>query len=214
MRKLFAILLLAFTASANEVSYRSLQSGSPTGATPLHDRGIRGEGQIIAVLDTGVDYRSCFFAEGDGTAPPVNTGSASGGLAWENVDLSRRKIVAYNFLFSCDQYPGMQGCDRPGDAAALDNQGHGTHTAAIAAGDRGMPLAHDYADSLAPGAKLVIQDGGYVGGDFCTQFPGVGCPAKLTPVLDQAYRQGARIHSNSWGDRQGKIGRASCRERV
>jgi hypothetical protein len=26
---------------------------------------------------------------------------------------------------------------------------------------------------------------------------------KLTPILEQAYRQGARIHSNSWGDRQG-----------
>ncbi|HYI08225.1 MAG TPA: S8 family serine peptidase [Thermoanaerobaculia bacterium] len=202
MRKLFAILLLASTVSANEVSYRSLQSGSATGATPLHDRGIRGEGQIIAVLDTGAEYRSCFFAEGDNSAPPFNTGSVGGGLAWQNIDLSRRKIVAYNFLFSCDQYPGVAGCE---GLSALDNQGHGTHTAAIAAGDRGMPLAHDYADSLAPGAQLVIQDGGYVGGDLCTQFPGAGCPAKLTPIFEQAYRQGARIHSNSWGDRQGRL---------
>ncbi|MFP5246315.1 MAG: S8 family serine peptidase, partial [Thermoanaerobaculia bacterium] len=37
------------------------------------------------------------------------------------------------------------------------------------------------------------------------QFPGVGCPANLTPVFAQAYAQGARIHSNSWGDRQGKL---------
>jgi hypothetical protein len=206
MRKLFAILLVAaLPVSANEVSYRSLQSGSANGATPLFDRGIHGEGQIIAVLDTGVDINSCYFAEGDNAPPPFNTGSPQGGLDWENVDLTRRKIVAYDYLYSCDQYPNAQGCDQAGLAGSFDNHGHGTHTASIAAGDKGVPLLHDFADSLAPGAKLVVQDGGYVGGDACTQFPGVGCPASLTPVLDQAYKQGARIHSNSWGDRQGRL---------
>jgi hypothetical protein len=207
MRKLFAIGTLAFgvALSANEVSYRSLQSGSASGPTPLHDRGIHGQGQIIAVLDSGVDYRSCYFAEPDNSAPPVNTGSPQDGLQWQNVDLSRRKIVAYDFLYSCDQYPGAFGCDVPGAAGSLDNQGHGTHGAATAAGDRGAALAHDFADAIAPGAKLVVQDAGYVGGDLCTQYPGIRCPAKLTPILEQAYRQGARIHSNSWGDRQGQF---------
>ena len=202
-RNLFAVLLMAVTASANEVSYRSLQSGSPTGPTPLHDRGIHGEGQLIAILDTGVDYNSCYFAEA--TPPPVNTGTPSGGLEWQNIDLSRRKIVAYDFLYSCEQYPGRPGCDTPGAPGSLDNQGHGTQSAATAVGDKGAPLFHDFADAIAPGAKLIVQDGGYTGGDFCTQFPGVGCPARLTPVFEQAYRQGARIHSNSWGDRQGSL---------
>ena len=206
MRKLFAVLLLAFTASANEISYRTLQSGSPAGATSIHDRGIRGEGQIVAILDTGVDYNNCYFAELDNTPPPFNTGTAAGGLEWKNVDLSRRKVVAYNFLYSCDQYPGRPGCDTPGNLASLDNQGHGTHAAGTAVGDRAPLFVHDYGDSVAPAAKLVVQDGGYVGGDLCTQFPGVGCPAKLTPIFEQAYRQGARIHSNSWGDRQGRLG--------
>lgn len=205
MRKLFAVVLLALTASANEISYRSLQSGSSSGPTPLHDRGIHGEGQIIAILDTGIDIDNCFFAEHDGRVPPFNTGSPAGGLDWENVDLTRRKIVAYDFLYSCDQYPGKPGCDTPGEPASYDNQGHGTHSAGAAVGDKGAPVAHDYGDSVAPAAKLIVQDGGYVGGDACTQFPGVGCPAKLTPIFEQAYRQGARIHSSSWGDRQGKL---------
>lgn len=205
MRKLFAVFLLAFTASANEISHRTLQSGSPIGPTTLHDRGIHGQGQIIAILDTGLDYNNCYFAELDNSPPPFNTGTPGGGLEWDNVDLSRRKVVAYNFLFSCEQYPGRPGCDKPNDLASLDNQGHGTHSAGAAAGDRAPLIAHDYGDSVAPAAKLVVQDGGYVGGDLCTQFPGVGCPAKLTPIFEQAYRQGARIHSNSWGDRQGKL---------
>jgi hypothetical protein len=206
MRKLFAIALLLVQtgAGANEFAYRSLQSGNPNGATPVHDHGIYGQGQIIALLDTGVDYTSCYLLEPDNSPPPMNTGSPAGGLDWQNVDLSRRKIVAYDFLYSCDQYPNAPGCDEPGVAGSLDNQGHGTHTATTAAGDRGTPLLHDFADAIAPGAKIVVQDGGYVNGDLCTQFPGVGCPAKLTPVFEQAYKQGARIHSNSWGDRQGQ----------
>ncbi|MEA2488991.1 MAG: hypothetical protein QOH21_783, partial [Acidobacteriota bacterium] len=204
MRKLFALLLvISLTASANEVSYRSLQSGWGSVATPLHDRGLHGEGQVIAILDTGLAYDSCYFAEPDGTPPPFNTGSAAGGLDWENVDTSRRKVIAYDFLYSCDQFPNAKGCETPGEAGALDNQGHGTHAASSAVADTGEPIAHDYADAIATGAKLIVQDAGFIGGDNCSQRPGIGCPVKLLPILEQAYRQGARIHSNSWGDRQG-----------
>lgn len=204
MRKLFALLLIAATAaSANEISYRSLQSGSSNGGTPIYDHGIHGEGQIVAVLDTGVDYDSCYFAEADKSAPPINTGTPNGGYAWTNVDPSRRKIIAYDFLYSCDQFPGASGCDDPTKATAYDNQGHGTHAAATILGDKGTPIAHDFADAIATGAKLIVQDAGYTGGDNCSQRPGIGCPANMTPILEQAYKQGARIHSNSWGDRQG-----------
>lgn len=203
MRKLFAVLLVAFTVSANETSYRSLQSGSPTGPTPIHDHGLRGEGQLIAIIDTGLDYTSCYFAEPDGTPPPFNTGTPGGGLDWQNIDLTRRKVVAYNFLYSCDQYPGFPGCDTPGVAGSLDNQGHGTRAAGAALGDRNTPETHEYGDAIAPAAKLIVQDAGFVGGDACAQFPGLRCPLQLTPVFEQAYQQGARIHSNSWGDRQG-----------
>jgi len=203
VRKLFAVLLLATIASANEFSYRSLQSGSAVGGTPLHDRGIRGEGQIVAVLDSGLEYNSCYYAEADGSAPPFNTGSPSGGLEWQNVDPSRRKVIAYDFVYSCDQYPGKFGCDQPGAAGALDNNGHGTHAAGAIAGDSGAPGKHDWGDAIAPAAKLVIQDAGLTTGDNCTQYPGIGCPASLTPIFEQAYKQGARIHSNSFGDRQG-----------
>jgi hypothetical protein len=206
MRKLLVAVTfvsIAATASANEISYRSLQSGWNGSATPLTDRGLRGEGQIIAVLDTGVDYDSCYFAEPDASRPPINTGTPGGGLAWTNVDPSRRKIIAYDFLYSCDQFPGVQGCEDPASPAAYDNTGHGTHNAATAAGDYGVSGHHDFGDALASAAKLIVQDGGFIGGDNCSQRPGFGCPVNLAPILEQAYRQGARIHTNSWGDRQG-----------
>jgi len=197
------VLAVATSVFANDTSYRSVQSGWFGFATPVTDHGIHGEGQIVAVLDTGVDYDSCYFAESNRSRPPINTGTPSGGLQWTNVDLSRRKIVAYDFLYSCDQFPGARGCEDPNNPAAYDNTGHGTHNAATIAGDSYAPIHHDLADALATGAKLIVQDGGFIGGDNCSQRPGFGCPVNLTPILDQAYKQGARIHSNSWGDRQG-----------
>lgn len=205
MRKLFAASLFAIAAisSADDTSFRSVQSGWFGGETPLFDHNIYGQRQIIAVLDTGLDWDSCYFVEADGSRPPINTGSPQGGLRSSQIDPNRRKVIAYDFLYSCDQYPGASGCDDPNDPTAYDNARHGTLAAAVAAGDKGTPLFYDYAaDGIAPGAKLVIQDGGYIGGDNCSQRPGFGCPVNLTPILEQAYNQGARIHSNSWGDRQ------------
>jgi hypothetical protein len=198
MRKLFVLILLVTPVFANELSYTTLQSGPSGSATPITDHGIHGEGQVIAFLDTGVDWDSCFFIEPDGSRPPINTRLDS-----DNLDRTRRKIMAYDFLYSCDQFPGAAGCDDPNSPTAYDNQGHGTHAAASAVGDRGTPIAHDYGDAIATGAKLIVQDAGYIGGDTCSQRPGIGCPVNLIPILEQAYRQGARIHSNSWGDRQG-----------
>jgi hypothetical protein len=205
MRKLFATLLfLASAAYADNISFRSVQSGWDSGATPLFDHGIYGQRQIIAVLDTGLDWDSCYFAEPDGSPPPINTGSPQGGLNSSNVDTSRRKVIAYDFLYSCDQFPNAFGCDDPSSPTAYDNAQHGTLAAGVAAADSHVPLVFDDAgDGIAPGAKLIVQDGGFIGGDNCSQRPGFGCPVNLTPILEQAYTQGARIHSNSWGDRQG-----------
>jgi hypothetical protein len=207
MRKLFAAVAIAFVlpgiAAADFSSFQAMQSGWFSAFTPVFDHGILGQHQIIAILDTGLDWDSCYFAEPDGSRPPINTGSPSGGLSSSNVDTSRRKVIAYDFLYSCDQFPGAAGCDDPADPHAYDNVLHGTLAAAVAAGDSHAPLhADDGADGLAPGAKLIVQDGGYIGGDNCSQRPGFGCPVNLTPILEQAYKQGARIHSNSWGDRQ------------
>jgi hypothetical protein len=205
MRRLFAaFILLASTASADIISYYSVQSGWDGGETPLFDHGIYGQRQIIAILDTGLDWDSCYFAEPDGSRPPINTGTPQGGLNSSNVDTSRRKVIAYDFLYSCDQFPGAVGCDDPNDPLAYDNAQHGTLAAGVAAADSHAPLVFDDgADGIAIGAQLIVQDGGFIGGDNCGQRPGFGCPINLTPILEQAYKQGARIHSNSWGDRQG-----------
>lgn len=174
---------------ANDTSIWVSQSGLDGGmATPVFDQGLFGEGQLAAVLDTGLDADACYFRDGVLGLPPTNL---SGGTV---VDLGRRKIVAVDFL---------DPAENPADPLDWDTQGHGTHVAGILAGDDlATPLVHDAGDGMAPGAKLIIQDAGF-GTDACGDLPGIGCPVTdLNPVFQQAYDQGARVHSNSWNDNE------------
>ncbi|MBK9265907.1 MAG: S8 family serine peptidase [Polyangiaceae bacterium] len=168
------------------------QSGLSGGqTTPLFTREIYGQGQIVAVLDTGIDPDMCYFRDTALGQPPRN--ECNGGTV---VDMNQRKVIAVNFLSPSECGGGIANNE-------WDNQDHGTHVAGTVAGDNfASPLVHDAGDGVAPGAKLVIQDGGYAS-NACAELPGIGCPVvDLNPIFQQTYDQGARIHSNSWGDQE------------
>ena len=190
LAEVFFIDLEARKVLLNDTTLWVAQSGTAGGQqTPVHDQGITGAGQIVGVLDTGIDADMCYFADGALGLPPVNP--CDGGTV---VDNAQRKVIAVNFLASGECAGGVQFNE-------WDTHDHGTHVAGTVAGDDfANPIAHDPGDGLAPGAKLVIQDGGF-GTDNCADLPGLGCPVvDLVPIFQQAYDQGARIHTNSWGD--------------
>lgn len=166
------------------------QSGaSGDRSTPIFDHGIFGQGQIVAVLDSGIDADACWFRDPGRGLPPTNV--CNGGTT---VDTSRRKVIAVDFLDAGECVNGIT-------ATEWDTHGHGTHVAGTLTGDDfARPLLHDAADGMAPGAKLVVQDGG-ARTDNCADIPALGCPViDLNPIFQQTYDQGARIHSDSWGD--------------
>jgi hypothetical protein len=168
------------------------QSGLSGGqTTPIFSQGIFGEGQTVAILDTGIDPDMCFFRDTALGLPPTN--ACNGGTV---ANQSQRKVVAVNFLWATECSGGISSTE-------WDSQNHGTHVAGTVAGDNfANPLLHNTADGMAPGAKLVIQDGGY-SVDNCGDLPGIGCPVvDLNPLFQQAYNQGARMHTNSWGDNE------------
>src|SRR4029079_14131431 len=114
-------------------------------------------------------------------------------------DDSHSKVLAYDFLYSCDQFTNDSGCEMPSDARAWDTVGHGTHCAGSMTGNRGSSGGNN---GMAPAAKLVVQDGGATTNP-CSDLPGLGVPAvDLYPMFEQAYKQGVRIHNNSYGDNE------------
>ncbi|MES1244753.1 MAG: S8 family serine peptidase [Acidobacteriota bacterium] len=168
------------------------QSGLSGGqTTPVFSQGIYGEGQVVGILDTGIDPDMCYFRDTSLGLPPTN--ACNGGTV---VNAAQRKVLAVDFLWSNECAGGIGN-------AEWDTHDHGTHVAGTVAGDNfANLLLHDTADGMAPGAKLVIQDGGFAT-DNCADLPGIGCPVvDLNPIYQQAYDQGARIHTNSWGDNE------------
>lgn len=159
-------------------------------ATPLYSHGLDGAGQVVAVLDTGIDPNMCFFREANGTLPPTN--ACNGGTT---IDGTRRKLLAVDFLWAAECSGGIGNGE-------WDTHDHGTHVAGTVAADDLANDVRDVGDGMAPAARLVVQDGGLTT-DNCADLPGIGCPVvDLKPIFQQTFDQGARIHSNSWGDNE------------
>jgi hypothetical protein len=140
-----------------------------SGSTPIWDHGIHGEGQIVGVMDSGLDYNSCWFRE-VGAAPPGP---------------SHRKVIDYSLHGGA----AYDGCD----------VGHGTHVCGTLAGDQSYINAGDYSyNGMAYKAKIALQDVGQDDSWSCTSGA-VSVPSSLTSSFNAAYGLGCRFHTNSWG---------------
>ncbi len=115
-----------------------VQSGLYAGqTTPVYERGIKGAGQLIGVMDTGVDADMCYFYDTEQGLIPPN----------QPPDFDQRKIVSY---LGPSEY-----------VSGYDTQGHGTHTAGTIAGDDfANEGEHDDGDGIAVEALLIVQDYG------------------------------------------------------
>jgi subtilisin family serine protease len=150
-----------------------------TGFASIWNKGITGEGETIAVSDTGIDFDMCFFHD-DKTPVPV-----------QQIDRTHRKIIGYE-LFSMDS-DGEKVTADEGD----EPSGHGTHVAGTIAGS--IPTEHQNSETLgkfngvAKDAKIYFTDIGQSSGDLIA-------PDNLGDLFINAYEKGeARIFSNSWG---------------
>lgn len=133
---------------------------------------LYGAGQIVAVADTGLD-----------------TGNAS----TLSLDFRGRLVRAFALGRPGDWSDGLWYGGEP-------QGGHGTHVAGSVLGNGSLsganPGAHQYASSfagVAPEAQLVFQSVMDSTGGLA------GIPTDLKVLFNQAYSEGARIHTNSWG---------------
>lgn len=167
--------------------------GLPT-VTPIWDQDLIGTGQIVAVMDSGLDRNEDWFvAWDDGSGPnTVLTDAESPALPNIGTTHPDRKVFGYWVQ------PGSTAYDSSVFGGSCNPFGfHGTHVTGTVAGDsntRSTPTAPNYdaGDGMAPNAQILFQD---IGNDTssCLSIQDFG------GSLQQAYDGGARVHSNSWG---------------
>lgn len=164
----------------NDLSKKRIHASSLKALHPT----LNGDGVIINVNDTGVDFINPGFSIIQNLATSTNLNT---------------RIAYYESRtggFISDGLPG-------------DNNGHGTHvsgailgngalsaTVGSSPGSAGPPYATNQFAGVAPGAKLVMLE------DF-TSFS----DSELTQI---GYNHGARISNNSWGDSTYEYGTLSA----
>ena len=153
-------------------------------AAPL---AVDGAGEIIAICDSGLD---------------------SGDTDQIHLDFGGRVVGIKSFPIDLGTADAANTGDD--DGGADRGAGHGTHVAgsAVGSGAVAAQLSLPVPAGAAPGAKLYFQAveqtvkfraGSSHGAGSSLQYAGI--PVRLTSLLRDAYRKGARVHSNSWGFR-------------
>lgn len=145
---------------------------------------FNGQGQIVAVADTGLDRGS----EDDAMHPDFRG--------------RVRAITSWPINESWSPYVKQPGND---DGAADTNTGHGTHVAGLALGS-GEASSGRYR-GVAPGANLVFQAieqytevSTSYRNEISSGYYLSGRPLDLRELFVEARELGARIHVNAWGD--------------
>jgi subtilisin family serine protease len=137
--------------------------------TPLYERGLFGEGQILGHIDDRIAHLMCFFFD-----PVVVTPGPT-----------HRKLVSYH------------------TTRGFGANGHGTHTAGTLAGDQEPVNGSILFRGMAPKARIAYAD------VFDVDEPDTTI-CNLDSLLTVNHDEGARIHSNSWGDDRFKSYTALC----
>ena len=164
--------------------------------------GLTGEDVIIGVIDTGAIQEHPSFADTNYGDPPAHwAGVCQTGQAWSSGDCNGKLIGARWFV----QGFTSGGSDLADGEffSARDSDGHGTHTASTAAGNRvqaslnGEPLAR--VSGMAYRARLAVYKACWTGPDFTTTNDD-GCAfSDSAAAADAAVADGVDVISFSVG---------------
>lgn len=167
--------------------------GLPRGAW-LRDGGSEyaGEGVVIGFIDTGIDPTHPSFSDKISghtySVPPHFTGVCEVTIGFPPGSCNRKLIGARHFAESALSRGVLNSSQD--DASPFDGEGHGTHTASVAAGNHGIPVVvagHRLgnASGMAPRAHIAIYKALY------KRFGGFA--ADIIAAIDQAAQDGVDI---------------------
>jgi hypothetical protein len=147
---------------------------------------LTGQGQVVGVVDSSVNYNHCSFAAAEGATVPVEATSP---------DLTARKLVNTKYptgaardAWNRTESPGVHAKD------------HGTHVCGLIAADKITSttqwLQNTASEGVAAGAKLAFIGVGTLAN---AGLPGLTACEQRTCALPWLALQTAKISSNSYG---------------
>eukprot|EP01033_Poteriospumella_lacustris_P003287 gene3288-2423_t len=165
---------------------KGLMETGVTENTPMQWSGnFTGEGEVIGIVDTGLDMMNCYFYDPD----EQDNFQYQRTVATLVTNPNHRKVIQYVSVGSSSD--------------TIDNDGgHGTHVAGIAAGECYSDKNYgDYAkfNGMAPKAKIAFVD--LNKGVSGSSSESISAPSSLgDQVFTPLYQAGARVMTNSWGN--------------
>ncbi|XP_031499725.1 subtilisin-like protease SBT2.3 isoform X3 [Nymphaea colorata] len=157
---------------------------------------VAGEGIVIGFIDTGIDPTHPSFSDGISTepypVPPHFSGACEITKDFPSGSCNRKLIGACHFAASAIARGLFNATEDY--ASPFDGDGHGTHTASIAAGNHNIPVIvadHHFgnASGMAPHAHIAVYKALY------KRFGGFA--ADIVAAIDQAAQDGVDIISLS-----------------
>lgn len=147
-------------------TYMDLEALNTSNITRLHNHPflqLRGRGTMVAIIDSGIDYRNSLFWEGNQSrilniwdqTIMENTNNKSD--VWENDVENHKSVVSrvpFGKVFSKEEIEQAMLSDNPLDIVnSRDENGHGTRLAAIAAGNT---VEEEDFSGAAPEASILV----------------------------------------------------------
>lgn len=167
--------------------------------TALQPSGLKldGAGEVVAVCDTGLD---------------------TGDAANIHPDFAGRVKAMRSYPVSSEWTPYATNVGADDGVADVDS-GHGTHVAGSVLGngsESGSALIRGHAHKAQLVFQAVEQEMRWKSNApaeySSSRYQLAGLPTDMGPLFQWAYRQGARIHSNSWGGGQAGAYDDRCRQ--
>jgi hypothetical protein len=157
-----------------------------TSGITLADKGITGEGEIVTIFDSGLDYWSGFFQD------PENDPPGSNHIAVEAYTIeggNTQEVATSTEPYGCFHGTNVSSIVA-GNPSIANNHPNGLNLMTIY--DWGGQTRGNTVDHFP--VRLYIQDFGYLDGDTCK----LGA-TNISAALNRAYNTyNSKIHQNSW----------------
>ena len=179
----------------SETRYAQMVESNPLIKAPeaweiVGGRTTAGEGVRVAVIDSGIEPKHVMFKDRNFEAP---TDLPDDDYCSEEPLFCNDKVIVTRYYPPSDIDQLI--LDEIEVATPLDKDGHGTHVAGTAVGNRVFNSDGQQMSGVAPGAYLMAYKALFADGEGSAS----GSDSMLVSALEDAVNDGADVINNSWG---------------